>query len=93
MLIAVTRECFFRQGSLKEVSMFLDVERFLTQVLGKVSNLPGDVNKERLELTEKLQKFLKLPEKDSSKRKPPPPLPSKPSPAEEEVCLMFHYLS
>lgn len=61
----------------------LDVERFLTQVLGKLDNLPDDVNKERLELSKKLQKFLKLPDKSMAKRKPPLPPPTEP--VKEEV--------
>ena len=65
-------------------ALLLDVERFLTQVLGKLDNLPDDVNKERLELSQKLQKFLNLPaDKALGKKKPPVPPPTEP--VKEEV--------
>ena len=73
------------------IAIFLDVERFLTEVLGKLSNLPDNVNKERLELSQRLQKFLNLPHgKEASKKKLPPPIPTEP--ANEgvvEVCGLF----
>jgi hypothetical protein len=64
------------------IYVILDVERFLTEVLGKLGNLPENVNKERVELSKRLQKFLNLPEKDVAKKKPPPPTPTEP----DEVC-------
>ena len=72
----------------KFISILLDVEKFLTQVLGKLSNLPDEVNKERLELSTRLQKFLKVPDKDLSKKKLPPPPPKEP--AEEQVCRIIN---
>lgn len=64
----------------------LDVERFLTQVLGKLSNLPADVNRERLDLVQRLQRHLNKPG-IGFKKKLPVPIPQQASnEADGEVC-------
>ncbi|XP_046854921.1 src kinase-associated phosphoprotein 2-A-like isoform X2 [Xenia sp. Carnegie-2017] len=55
-----------------------DVERFLTQVLGKLSNLPADVNRERLDLVQRLQRHLNKPG-IGFKKKLPVPIPQQAS--------------
>ena len=69
-------------------SVILDVERFLTQVLGKLSNLPDEVNRERLELSQRLQKFLNLPDGEAKKKQPlPPPVEPEEATSAEVIVL------